>query len=104
MGKFLMVNEQEILDYLTREYSAYHEPVQKEWTFQEHFNFVEEDLEDMLLDLFDRYNINYEKFQLDEYFEPELPWWRRKPPPKERKPLTVEMITESAKAGKWLYD
>ncbi|WP_267955824.1 DUF1493 family protein [Pectobacterium versatile] len=30
--------------------------------------------------------------------------WQKKPLSKALKPLTVGMIIESAKAGKWLYD
>ncbi|WP_411754147.1 DUF1493 family protein [Serratia sp. (in: enterobacteria)] len=100
-----MVDETEILTYLTEKYSANKKPVLKEWTFQEHFNFVQEELEEMLVDLFTRYEISHDNFDLDEYFEPEWPvwlWWK-KLQRKVYKPLTVNMIIESAKAGKWLY-
>jgi len=99
-----MIDEKEILNYITEKYSERKKQTQKEWTFQEYFNFIDEELEEMLVDLFTRYNIKHDNFNLDDYFEPELPWWRRKPPHKELKPLTVEMIIESAKAGQWLYD
>lgn len=100
-----MVDENEILTYLTEKYSVYKKPVRKEWTFQEHFNFVQEELEEMLVDLFTRYEISHDNFDLDEYFEPEWPvwlWWK-KLQRRVYKPLTVNMIIESAKAGKWLY-
>lgn len=100
----MLIDENEILKYITEKYSERKKPVSKEWSFQEHFNFVPEELEEMLLDLFNRYNITYENFNLDDYFEPEIPWWRRRDKEKVYKRLTVEMIIESAKAGKWLYD
>lgn len=53
----LLSDEQELLDYITQNYSDRKSPAMKEWTFQEHFNLVPEDLEDMLLDLFIRYGI-----------------------------------------------
>ncbi|MCF6687804.1 DUF1493 family protein [Raoultella terrigena] len=100
----MMVHEREILQYLTDKYSERKQPVQKNWTFQEHFNFVDEELEEMLIDLFTRYNIRYDGFNLYHYFEPERPWWKGKPPERKLKPLTVEMIIESARAGVWLYE
>lgn len=100
-----MIDENEILEYITENYSELKKPAQKDWTFQQYFNMLPEDIEDMLLDLFVRYNIDYSNFNLDDYFEPEWPVWLlwKKFQRKEYKPLTVEMIIESAKAGKWLY-
>jgi hypothetical protein len=46
----MLHDEQELLDYLTENYSDRKSPARKKWTFQEHFNLVPEDLEDMLLD------------------------------------------------------
>jgi len=106
MDVFLMVDEKEILSYITDKYSVRKQKVLKEWTFQEHFNYLQEELEEMLVDLFTRYGISYDNFNLDNYFEPEWPvwlWWK-KLQRRVYKPLTVEMIIESAKAGRWLYD
>ena len=104
----LLPDDQEFLDYITENYSELKRPAQKEWTFQEHFNLVPEDLEDMLLDLFTRYGIEYSNFVMDNDFEPELFWFqfrlRKKFRDRQYKPLTLEMIIESAKAGRWLYD
>ena len=50
----LLPDEQEFLDYITENYSERKRPALKEWTFLEHFNLVPEDLEEMLLDLFNR--------------------------------------------------
>ncbi|MBL7636695.1 DUF1493 family protein [Atlantibacter hermannii] len=104
----LLPDEQEFLEYVTENYSERKRPAKKEWTFQEYFNFVPEDLEDMLIDLFTRYDIEHSNFDLDNYFEPELFWWqwklRKQWRGRKLKPLTLEMIIESAKAGRWLYD
>ncbi|NGX87737.1 DUF1493 family protein [Rahnella sp. Lac-M11] len=101
----MMFDENEILNYITEKYSFRKQPVGKEWTFQEHLNFVQEELEEMLVDLFTRYGIEHNNFNLDDYFEPEWPVWLlwKRFQRKEYKPLTVGMIIESAKAGKWLY-
>ena len=66
----LLPDEQEFLNYITNNYSEHKRPVSKEWTFQEFFNLVPEDLEDMLIDLFTRYGIEHTNFTLDNYFEP----------------------------------
>ncbi|QMI03639.1 DUF1493 family protein [Citrobacter sp. RHB25-C09] len=104
----LLPDEKEFLHYVTENYSDCKRPAKKEWTFQEHFNLVPEDLEDMLLDLFTRYGIDASNFNLDNYFMPELYWWqfRLKKAWRERqfKTLTLAMIIESAKVGRWLYD
>lgn len=104
----LLPDEQEFLDYITENYSERKRPARKDWTLQEHFNLVPEDLEEMLLDLFNRYEIEHRNFVMDNYFEPELFWFqfglRKKFRDRQYKPLTLEMIIESAKAGRWLYD
>lgn len=71
-----LFDEKEFLEYVTENYSERKRPAQKEWTFQEYFNLVPEDLEDMLFDLFTRYNIGHRNFNLDDYFMPELYWWQ----------------------------
>lgn len=104
----LLPDEQELLDYVSENYSESHQPAQKEWTFAEHFNFIQEDLEEMLFDLFTRYEIEHSHFNVDDYFMPEFYWWqfrlKRAWRNREFKTLTLEMIIESAKAGRWLYN
>ena len=89
----MLHDEQELLDYLTENYSDRKSPAKKEWTFQEHFNLIPEDLEDMLLDLFIRYGIEYSNFVMDHYFEPELFWFqfrlRKKFRDRQYKPLST---------------
>lgn len=77
--------------------------VTKEWSLQDDFQFVPEDAEDFLLDIFEHFNIDYSNFESINYIEYEYPFWQKKPNI-EIKPLTIEMIIESAKAGRWLYD
>ncbi|CNH61196.1 putative phage-associated acyl carrier protein [Yersinia aldovae] len=103
--------ETEVLKYLTDNYSegkswfkSERMPVDKHWTFQEHFNFPPEDIDDMLSDIFTHFNIDFSNFDAENYFECQYAFWQKKPPPREKKLLTVEMIIESAKAGRWLYD
>ncbi|QIM45399.1 DUF1493 family protein [Leclercia adecarboxylata] len=104
----LLPDEQEFLDYVTEKYGERDCPAKKEWALQEHFNFLQEDLEEMLFDLFTRYGIKHSDFNLDNYFMPEFYWWQFRLKKEWRtrkfKSLTLEMIIESAKAGRWLYD
>lgn len=104
----LLVDEQELLDYVTDNYSLNKIPAQKDWSFREHFNFIQEDLEEMLFDLFTRYKIDYSNFNLDHYFMPEFYWWQFRFKKQWRgrkfKELTLGMIIESAKFGRWIYD
>lgn len=104
----LLPDEREFLEYVTENYGESKRPAKKEWSFREHFNFMPEDLEDMLIDLFTRYGIEHSNFNLDNYFMPELFWWqfrlRKKWGERQFKPLTLDMIIESAKMGHWIYD
>ncbi|MBT9184992.1 DUF1493 family protein [Pectobacterium punjabense] len=78
--------------------------VTKDWTLQDDYQFLPEDAHDFLLDVFGHFTIDYSNFEGRNYFAYEYPIWQKKPLPQALKPLTVEMIIESAKAGKWLYD
>ena len=79
--------------------------VTKEWTLLDDFQFVPEDAHDFLSDLFAHFEIEHSNFDGRNYFEYEYPVWQKRPMPEpEIKPLTVAMIIESAKAGRWLYD
>lgn len=57
----------------------------------------------MLLDVFEHFSVDYSNMDTRNYIEYEYPFWYKKPEIV-IKPLTVEMIIESAKAGRWLYD
>ena len=57
----------------------------------------------------DNFNIDVSTLNIENYYPWEIPWffrkWFTKKPVKQtRKPLTVKMFAESAKAGRWLYD
>ena len=102
--------EAEVIGYIMQRYPIrihWFKPgfkqVTKEWTLQGDFWFFPEDAEDFLSDIFEHFNIDYSTFESTNYIEYEYPFWQKKPDIK-IKPLTVEMIIESANAGRWLYD
>ena len=103
--------ESEVINYLMEKYPVREhwlkpglKQITKEWTLQGDFKFLPEDAHDFLVDVFERFNIEHSGFDGTNYFEYEYPFWQKKPPEKELKPLTVDMIIESAKAGVWLYE
>lgn len=103
--------EAEVIEYIMKNYpirERWFRPglkqVTKEWTLEDDFQFIPEDAYDFLADLFEHFDIEYSNFDGRNYIEQEYPFWKKEPPEIELKPLTVEMIIESAKAGKWLYD
>ncbi len=73
--------------------------ITKDWTLTDNFRLVPENVEDMLLDVFKHFNIDYSNMDTRNYIEYEYPFWQKKPE-KEIKALTVEMIIESARAGR----
>lgn len=62
---------------------------------------VYEDCEDLMDEYFKRWNVDPQGFEILDYFNPEY-LGSKEPDP--HKPLTVAMLIESAKAGRWLYD
>lgn len=58
----------------------------------------EEEAYELLNEIFDEFGMNIEDINFFAYFPKSL---RRKDMDK---PLTIDMLVESAKAGKWLYD
>lgn len=63
-----------------------------------------EDLSDMLIDVFTKYDVDYEDFDILNYYETETAFGRKKPPKRHLKLLTVDMIIEAVEAGLWFYD
>lgn len=64
---------------------------------------AEEDAEDLLVKLFDRFGIRQGDFEFARYFPPEgspftLRWKDRTPPV----PLTLGMLLQAARAGVWM--
>ncbi|MFZ4258322.1 DUF1493 family protein [Raoultella terrigena] len=103
--------ESEVIQYLMDNYPVRRhwlkpgvKQVTKEWTLQDDFKFSPEDAHDFLLDVFEHFNIEHSGFDGTNYFEYEYPFWQHAPLERELKPLTVEMIVKSAKAGHWLYE
>ena len=103
--------EAEIISYIMEKYpirehwfKAGVKQVTKEWSLLDDFDFLPEDAQDFLADVFEHFGIECSNFDGRKYLEYEYPFWQKKPPEIELRPLTVEMIIESAKAGKWLDD
>ncbi|MDC9820831.1 DUF1493 family protein [Pectobacterium polonicum] len=103
--------ENEVIQYLMEHYpirahwfKSSIRQVTKDWTLQDDYQFLPEDAHDFLLDVFGHFTIDYSNFEGRHYFAYEYPIWQKKPLRQALKPLTVGMIIESAKAGKWLYD
>jgi len=102
--------EKEVLDYLMMNYPVKKQwfrseikQVTPEWRLNEDLTFTPEDAEEFLLDVFTHFKIDYSQLDTRNYIEYEYPLWQKNAV-KEIKPLTVAMIIESAKAGRWLYD
>lgn len=104
--------ESEVIEYIMARYPVrkrWFKPelvqITKEWTLIDDFQFLPEDAYDFLADLFEHFNIEHSNFDGRNYIEREYPFWQKRSSPEpELKPLTVAMLVESAKAGKWLYD
>jgi hypothetical protein len=103
--------EKEVIDYLMEKYPvrvSMFKPelkqITKNWTLEDDYHLVPEDAEDLLIDVFEHFNIDYSNMNSDNYIEQERSIWNIFNKKVKIKPLTVEMIIESAKAGKWLYD
>lgn len=50
---------------------------------------------ELLLEIFEEFSLNFEDLNFQIYFAKHR---------KDEKPLTINMLIESAKAGRWLYD
>lgn len=101
----------EVIEYIMQRYPMRHrwfssdlKQVTREWSLRDDFRFLPEDAHDFLSDLFEHFGIEHSTFDGRNYIEYEYPFWQKKASPEPAiKPLTVAMIIESAKAGKWLY-
>ncbi|ECR8918417.1 DUF1493 family protein, partial [Salmonella enterica] len=69
-------------------------------SIRDDLKLVFEDSEELLQEYFKRWNIDPEGFDILNYLNPEYFGSKETDP---RKPLTVGMLVESAKAGRWLY-
>jgi len=108
-----MVTDEDVLDFFRRELplvtSLRLKPVQlKPDTILQEYAEVE-DLAQAIDRYADKFGIDVSVLNIENYFPWEIPWFFRKWFTKKsvkqsRKPLTVAMFAESAKAGRWLYD
>ena len=103
--------EKEVIDYLMNRYpirKVWCKPelkqITKYWDIRKEYNPLPEDIDDMLEDIFSHFKIDFANYDPENYFDCEYALWQKRPTPREKRPFTVEMIIESAKAGRWLYD
>lgn len=99
--------EKEIIDFIDQEYNTKKyflcgpkRTITLDTSIRDDLKLVFEDSEELLQEYFKRWNIDSEGFDILNYLNPEY-FGSKEPDP--RKPLTVGMLVESAKAGRWLY-
>jgi hypothetical protein len=102
--------EKEVIDYLMEHYpvrkhwfKSGFKQVTKDWSLTVDFKFTTGEAEEMLLDFFAYFHIDYSNIDPRNYLDYAYPFWQ-KHPCYDIKPLTVNMLIESARAGHWLYD
>ncbi|MBT0729239.1 DUF1493 family protein [Rosenbergiella nectarea] len=71
-------------------------PLTGETSLNQIMNMDEEEAQDLLDEIFTEFNLRHADLHLSVYF----PMTHRK----DAKPLTINMLIESARAGRWLYD
>ncbi|HGY1226641.1 TPA: DUF1493 family protein [Citrobacter farmeri] len=99
--------EKEIIDFIDREYNPkkYYlfGPkiiITPDTSIRDDLKLILEDCQELLQEYFKRWNVHSGHFEILDYFSPEYPG-SKEPDPHKR--LTVGMLVESAKAGRWLY-
>lgn len=105
---FLMRDiEQEIIDFIDRDYNPKkyflfgpRRVITCDTRIRDDLNLVFEDNEELLETFFSRWNVDPGGFEILDYFNPEY-FGSKEPDPHKR--LTVGMLVESARAGRWLY-
>ena len=70
-------------------------------SIRDDLKLVFEDNVELMDEYFQRWNVDRAKFEALNYFNPEY-LGSKEPDP--HKPLTLRMLAESAKAGRWLYE
>jgi hypothetical protein len=100
--------EQEIIDFIdegynTKKYFLFgpKKVITLDMNIRDDLKLVYEDNEELMDEYFKRWNVDRLNFEVLNYFNPEY-LGSKEPDP--HKPLTLMMLVESAKAGKWLYD
>ncbi|EAN6356677.1 DUF1493 family protein [Salmonella enterica subsp. enterica serovar Kua] len=99
--------EKEIIDFIDQEYNTKKyflcgpkRTITLDTSIRDDLKLVFEDSEELLQEYFKRWNVDSEGFDILNYLNPEY-FGNKEPDP--RKTLTVGMLVESAKAGRWLY-
>jgi hypothetical protein len=106
--------QENVLALFRKEIPGYEDKYGNEIPLQFHSDLFDEprdDLSDAIEEYQKEFNIDLSNVDWSHYFPweytPLLTRWfkvKREDIEKNRKPLTVDMFAESAKAGKWLYD
>ncbi|EHL2312606.1 DUF1493 family protein [Salmonella enterica] len=99
--------EKEIIDFIDQEYNTKKyflcgpkRTITLDISIRDDLKLVFEDSEELLQEYFKRWNVDSKGFDILNYLNPEY-FGSKEPDP--RKPLTVGMLVESAKTGRWLY-
>lgn len=109
MDKLLMRDiEKEIIEFIDRDYNPRKyflfgpkRPVTRDTRIRDDLKLVFEDNEELLQAYFSRWSAEPGSFEILDYFHPDY-FGSKEPDP--HKPLTIGMLVESARAGRWLYE
>ncbi|EOU1338401.1 DUF1493 family protein [Cronobacter malonaticus] len=100
--------EKEIIEFIDRDYNPRKYflfgpkcPVTRDTRIRDDLKLVFEDNEELLQAYFSRWRVEPGSSEILDYFHPGY-LGSKEPDP--HKPLTVAMLVESAKAGRWLYE
>jgi len=100
--------EQEIIDFIEKGYNTKKyflfgpkKLITINMSIRDDLKLVYEDNVELLNEYFEHWSVDRSNFNILEYFNPEY-LGSNEPDP--HKPLTLKMLAESARAGKWIYD
>lgn len=108
-----MVNDQQVLDFFKQElpqvrtFSLKVVPLEMDEPLQDYAEI--DDLVEAIDKYSDQFGIDVSKLNIENYYPWTVPWFFRKwftskPVEQTKKPLTVRMFANSAKARSWVYD
>ncbi|HCL5638243.1 TPA: DUF1493 family protein [Klebsiella aerogenes] len=99
--------DKELIDFIDQGYNTKKyflfgpkKKITLETSIRDDLKLVFEDYEDLMVKYFEVWNVDPNGFEILEYFNPEYLGSKEADP---HKPLTVRMLAECAKAGKWIY-
>jgi len=100
--------EQEIINFIdegynTKKYFLFgpKKVINIDMSIRDDLKLVYEDNIELLDEYFKHWGVDRSNFNVLEYFNPEFLGSKESDP---HKPLTLKMLAESARAGKWIYD